>query len=60
MKERKFYALDICPVCGGDLENAGQSKMGNNILKCMYCNMIMLEKDADKIRKEQDENSKNG
>lgn len=58
MQERKFYSLDICPRCGGDLESAGKSKMGNNILRCRGCGKTMLESDIDTIRKEQDENSK--
>ena len=54
MKERKFYSLDICPRCGGDLESAGQSKMGNNILKCRECGEVILEKDIDKIRRKEE------
>ena len=60
--DRKYYSWDICPYCGGNLRDAGKSKMGHNILQCTNCRLIGLEKDIDKIRirKEQNEGNKVG
>jgi len=56
--DKKFYLLEDCPYCGGDLRDAGISKLGNNILNCIKCGRTMIESDIDKVRKEKDENIK--
>jgi len=61
MDYKSFYSIETCPYCNKyALCEVGYNKLGNKIVKCRNCNEVMLVKDIDKIRKEQDENSKMG
>lgn len=53
----KFYIYEYneCPYCNGNLRDTGTSLAGNQIVQCIECGRIFLEKDIDKIRKELDE-----
>ena len=46
----KFYYLDNCPYCNGEMIDAGKSNYGNQILHCTKCGVTILEKDIEKIR----------
>ena len=55
MVDRKFYLLDECPYCGGDLREAGFTNNNTRILSCIKCGKIMLESDIEKIREERND-----
>ena len=54
-----IYEYDACPFCEGNLRDTGKSLTGNQIVQCIECNRIMLEKDIVTLqnRKDKDEDS---
>jgi len=55
----EIYEYNACPYCGGDLGDAGKSQSDNQIVQCIECGQIILEKDIvylqKYLKKEKDE-----
>lgn len=51
MEKEKLYTLDVCPHCGGDLYEAGETRMHHPIVKCTKCKKIILVSDIAKLRR---------
>lgn len=58
MTDLKFYYLEKCPRCDRyTLHEAGFNKHRNLILKCTYCDLIILAKDIGDFREKDNEDN---